>query len=244
MSQKLNNAQNHEDDISADNEQGLEANLRAALYRHDCPTTMELGEYQLGFLVEPEALRVKAHLGDCPHCQAEFSRLIEFLAVETVVSAPTSAEAGAGAGWKRGDGFEWQHLKEAGQVIIRLIGEALNTATLNLPQGLQPAADRPAFGRLRGSQPLFEVALREEIDDFEAVIIVDTSRKDPTHCAITVEVNILSRGGWPNLANTEVKLKQNEVVLATQVTNAYGRTVFSNITTDELTKLNFEITPS
>jgi hypothetical protein len=159
-----------------------------------------------------------------------------------MISAPTSTEVGAS--WIRGEGFEWQYLKEAKRVIVRLVEEALNTASLNLQQGLQPATRPLALGSLRGHQSLFEMVLKEEIEDFEAVIIVDMSRKDTTHCTITVEVNIPSRGGWPNLADTEVKLKQNELILATQLTNAYGRAVFKEITIAELTKLNFEIIPS
>lgn len=241
MSQKFNNAQNYEDDNLADDEKRLEASLRAALYRQNCPTTMELGEYQLGLLAEPDAIRLKAHLDSCPHCQAELNRLSDFLAEEAANFLPTSADEAPN--WTRGDGFEWRYLKEAGRVVIRLVEEVLNTITFNLQQGLQPATGQLVLGGLRGRQSLFEMTLKEAIEDFEAVITVEASRQDPTHCAITVEVNIPSRKGWPNLADTEVKLMQNKLILATQTTNAFGRTVFKDIAMDELTKLSFEITP-
>lgn len=54
--------------------------LRASLYRRTCPTTMALGDYHLGLLAADEQTYIRNHLARCPHCQAELSRLAEFLA--------------------------------------------------------------------------------------------------------------------------------------------------------------------
>jgi hypothetical protein len=67
-------------------------------------------------------------------------------------------------------------------------------------------------------------------------------RGDPTRCTVIVKVNIPSRGGWPNLAGTEVMLKRGELELDTQTTDAYGEAVFERIATDDLAHLIFEIT--
>ena len=52
----------------------FERNLTNKLYRHDCPSTLELGEFQLGMNVG-----IKAHVEVCPHCSAELAQLTEFM---------------------------------------------------------------------------------------------------------------------------------------------------------------------
>jgi len=246
MFENLDDNQKEEDvliDIDNIDEETLEAGLQAALYRRDCPETIELSEYQLGLLAEAKVASLKTHINRCPHCQAELDRLAEFLAEEAgMVPAPL---VGDRSRWTQGNGFEWRQFKEAGRIVFRFMEEALNNAILNLQQGIQPSADQAVYGGLRSSHlTLFEVALKEDQEDFEAVITIDINRHDPNHCTITVDVNIPSRGGWPNLANTEVILKQNDIIVATQSTNAFGKAVFERIATAELAKLSFEITPN
>lgn len=62
--------------------------LRARLYRAQCPTPHELGEYHLGLLPPTLAKAVVRHLSGCPHCQREVDQLAAYLgelapAVET-----------------------------------------------------------------------------------------------------------------------------------------------------------------
>ena len=52
----------------------FERNLTNKLYRHDCPSTLELGEFQLGLNVG-----IKTHVEACPHCSAELAQLTEFM---------------------------------------------------------------------------------------------------------------------------------------------------------------------
>ena len=60
---------------------------------------------------------------------------------------------------------------------------------------------------------------------------------------VIVEVSIPSRGGWPNLADTNVTLKRDDLELETQLTDAFGKAVFEGICTDDLAHLVFEIKP-
>ena len=53
--------------------------LRARLYRSTCPTPMELGDYHLGLLPDPQKLVVAQHVRGCPHCRRELAELEEFL---------------------------------------------------------------------------------------------------------------------------------------------------------------------
>ncbi len=55
--------------------------LRKLLYRVECPSSLELGEYVLEMLPSAQAGRVQAHVAQCPHCTRELAQLERFLAV-------------------------------------------------------------------------------------------------------------------------------------------------------------------
>ena len=63
--------------------------LAAKLYRLDCPSSTNLGEYQLGLLSGTKEEVIRRHLGECPHCSAEITQLKNYLgqlAPETDIS--------------------------------------------------------------------------------------------------------------------------------------------------------------
>jgi hypothetical protein len=53
--------------------------LGSVLFRFDCPTGLELGEYHLALMPESQRRRVAAHLARCPHCAAELATAAGFL---------------------------------------------------------------------------------------------------------------------------------------------------------------------
>ena len=53
--------------------------LRARLFRSNCPSSMELGDYHLDLLPDPQKLVVAQHVRECPHCRREMAELEEFL---------------------------------------------------------------------------------------------------------------------------------------------------------------------
>ena len=53
----------------------LQGRMTAELYRITCPSTMELGEYQLGLLPGDQSAAVTRHLSECPHCSGEVAQL-------------------------------------------------------------------------------------------------------------------------------------------------------------------------
>lgn len=57
----------------------LQERVRAGMYRIDCPTSMELGEYQLGVLADARSRVIARHLKDCPHCGREVGQLKAYL---------------------------------------------------------------------------------------------------------------------------------------------------------------------
>ena len=58
----------------------LEQKLLAQLYRYQCPSSEQLGEFQLGLLTETTTALVQEHVDGCPHCQAELTSLQSFMA--------------------------------------------------------------------------------------------------------------------------------------------------------------------
>lgn len=58
----------------------VEAYLRTALFRFDCPSTLTIGHYALELFVDPERRLVAEHLLDCTACTGELQTLRQFLA--------------------------------------------------------------------------------------------------------------------------------------------------------------------
>ncbi|MGH2520950.1 MAG: zf-HC2 domain-containing protein [Anaerolineales bacterium] len=60
----------------------VEQRLGRQLYRWDCATPEQLGDYQLGVLAEAEAFAIARHLEGCTRCREELDDLRAFLAAE------------------------------------------------------------------------------------------------------------------------------------------------------------------
>lgn len=58
----------------------IERKLQATLFRVDCPTAAELGDYHLHLLDGERGAVIAGHLQICPHCAAEVAQLTSFLA--------------------------------------------------------------------------------------------------------------------------------------------------------------------
>lgn len=56
-----------------------EGRLTSLLYRFDCPSSQELGEYQLGMMDATRKASIDEHLGWCLHCSQELEQLDSFL---------------------------------------------------------------------------------------------------------------------------------------------------------------------
>ena len=57
----------------------LQKSLRKQLYRVDCPTPMELGDYFLDYLPDRQELVIAQHLRECVSCRREVAYLEEYL---------------------------------------------------------------------------------------------------------------------------------------------------------------------
>ena len=56
-----------------------QARLKGELFRSDCPTAEQLGEYQLGLLTGARAMVMAKHIAECPHCAQDAAQLTSFL---------------------------------------------------------------------------------------------------------------------------------------------------------------------
>ena len=63
----------------AESLEGFQKTLAAQLYRIDCPSSLELGEYHLRMLPASQMLVISQHVRECPHCTREMAALESFL---------------------------------------------------------------------------------------------------------------------------------------------------------------------
>jgi hypothetical protein len=57
----------------------LQNRLQKEVYRAACPTPIELGDYHLELLPDPQKLVIAQHLRECPLCRREVAELEEFM---------------------------------------------------------------------------------------------------------------------------------------------------------------------
>jgi hypothetical protein len=190
---------------------------------------------------------VAFHLETCPHCSAEYAQLSKLLELahgergEEPPRYPVPDLSFLRRKQERppqSDNIFWR-LDELGHMIVGLSADVL--------RAFQMPTYQPAYAmvRSRSESPrvLCQISLKEAVKDTEITITAEEERADPTRCTVTVKVNIPSRGGWPNLAGTEVVLKRGELELDTQTTDAHGEVAFEGVATEDLAHLVFEIVP-
>lgn len=123
-------------------------------------------------------------------------------------------------------------LDELGRLII----EFSETLLRGLQPPLQPGylksapADAPAH---------FVLSLGDDLDDL--AVSIETVQTDAELAALTVAVDIPSRGGWPHLAGIEVTVGKAADVIATEVTDAFGHALFPGIPLADLPRLRLVI---
>ena len=121
------------------------------------------------------------------------------------------------------------------------LGRLVIQFSVDLLRSLQPPALQLSY--LKGDAPAsLSYALTDQIDDLIVRISVEPSRRDPQRTSVEVEVDIPSRGGWPNLAGSAVTLRRGaEQLLEEQETDAFGKASFEDVSAEELPLLVFEI---
>lgn len=228
--------------------------LRAIAAKDEDPLTCAacqdtLPEYHLALMdgVADQATwqPVRRHLATCPACAATYDALADLanLAFGEQAVEPPSYPTPALPFLRPAPTPDAQHawsVNDLGQLIIQFSADLLRRLAATPPQpsyatfGVKGATTR---------KPLWQLRVDEGREDLEVHITAEGIGNQPTACSLVVDVNIPSRGGWPNLEGTEVVLKRDDVELDSQTTDAFGKVVFTGIATADLPRLIFEIQP-
>ncbi|NJN66066.1 MAG: hypothetical protein HC884_04785 [Chloroflexaceae bacterium] len=202
----------------------------------------ELPEYvqvqEEGRATAPRWRPVALHLDLCPHCTemyGELRDLVTFAESEQGENPPAYPTFSMPFLQSTTPQKRTWRLDDLGRLIIAFSADLLRT--------LPPPAQQAAAGAksAAGAGTAREFALTNEIDDLNVKITMEPVKNDPAHCTVTVSVDIPSRGGWPNLADTGVILKRDESEIATEYTDAFGTAVFEEVATADLEHLVIEI---
>lgn len=72
---------------------GQQQALAASLFRVDCPSSLDLGEYQMGLLPPEWSIAIARHASLCPHCTQEIEALVAFMAQPEPLAQPTPLQS-------------------------------------------------------------------------------------------------------------------------------------------------------
>ncbi len=103
-----------------------EKTLKAILYRLECPSKMDLGEYDLGLLDIFRRNEIAAHTATCPLCQADLVQMRLFMALPLADEVPL----------KNRKEEKTQLLERIKVIVVDLLAPP---AGLEIPISLQPA---------------------------------------------------------------------------------------------------------
>ncbi|MEZ4866490.1 MAG: hypothetical protein R3C14_34545 [Caldilineaceae bacterium] len=126
-------------------------------------------------------------------------------------------------------------IDELGALFIEFSRSLLNTFPAPVAIGLKGESSRKVLCR---------VDLQEVFPDLTVSILAQEAPQDPAHCELLIDVDVPSRGGWPNLAGIEVVVRRGDQLLASHLTDAYGKTVVAGIRTADLAQLTLQVQPN
>lgn len=180
-----------------------EKQLMTSLYRAQCPSSLTLGEYHIGFLSTTETRAIDLHVLHCPHCHRELQLLTAYL---TAVS-PTLETATAPTLWDR-----------SRVLVARLVEELPNLSALN---GLT-AGSALAVAGLRGQ---VGDQLVYAVDDVQVIIDVQ-----PDLQALTQRMLLGLLLGVPTPQNVTAQLWRADQPVATTVVDELGNFIIAALT--------------
>ncbi|MCB0249705.1 MAG: hypothetical protein KDI07_14120 [Anaerolineae bacterium] len=186
-----------------------------------------------------------AHLDGCATCQEARDELRALLALEQSgeLAAPPLAASfdfsylparpPAAASEPKPAGQPWR-LDALGRLVIQF--------TADLLRAMQGPALQPSYLKSDAPQPLI-YALTGTVDDLDVRINAEPARRNPDRYDVEVDVDIPSRGGWPNLAGSVVVLLVQSEEFDRQETDAFGKALFENVPADALPGVAIVVEP-
>ena len=209
-------------------EAALDAALQAALYRRDCPTTMELGDSHMGLLTEDKHARIQSHVQRCPHCQAELSRLTN-LRVDASAAFPEPDPSWIqqaldyGRVWLDAQTGRWRQLRLS---LSSLTSGPAGAPALAGLMGAESSASMPGTLYVVGPNAVVEIRIR---------VVPEPTPTDPNLCRLEVDLTLKDRFG--DFSGVEVTLLRDRAAYA-QYTNAQGEVAFSGLPSDQLATMS------
>lgn len=229
------------------------ASILHALYDEDAWPTPDCAacDSQLAAFVDRELASgdaparfpaVVAHLAQCNRCQQAYQELRALLRLERtgeLVAPPAPASFD----------FSYLPLRPAAMAVtsaepkpwrLDALGRLVIEFSAELLRSLQGPALQPTM--LKSDAPAgLRYELGGAVDDLIVRIEAEAQRRNPQQVTIEVEVDIPSRGGWPHLAGSTVTLRRDDGLLDQQETDAFGKAVFEDVSTDDLPQLSFTV---
>ena len=127
---------------------------------------------------------------------------------------------------------------QLGYLVVELSSEILGPL-----QSLQPQPTYSFARAAQGEANAYHFTLENQLADLNFRLTIEREQPAGDQCQVIVEAEIPSRGGWPNLADTIVNLKQADTVVQSRLTDAFGRAVFPAVALSQLPALQVEVIP-
>ena len=188
---------------------------------------------------------VSVHLAGCTTCSAVYDELAALLALEQSgkLAAPPVAAA-----------FDFSYLPApspqpatAAQPSARpwrvdALGRLIIQFSEELLRSLQGPALQPSYLKGDAPQPL-TIAIDDEVDDLAVHISAEPTRRNVQLVDVEVDVDIPSRGGWPNLAGSVITLSIEDAEFDRQETDAFGKALFEGVPREDIPAVTVVVDP-
>ncbi|MCB0086717.1 MAG: hypothetical protein KDE54_02295 [Caldilineaceae bacterium] len=202
--------------------------------------------------LDAEFPQLRAALVQCESCRTAYLELKHLLALERDGQLAEPPKPG---------NFDFGYLKSAGVAAgiaplpaFAVVERTIDHVTWRLADlhrmvvtfsdqfitAIRPAASKYATLRSVGGN-LFQIDSQDLAADLTVTIAGRPQRNNSEQCVVSVDAQIPSRGGWPNLAGTSVTLWVNEKAVATRQTDAFGQAIFDGVPRDHLGRMQVSV---
>lgn len=183
-----------------------------------------------------------AHLAACSDCQQAYEELRGLLQMERQgqwEQPPLSARFDfsylPSQGLAATPPARFWRLDELGRLVIQLSDAVLRS--------LQPPVLQPAYLKSAPTPVVFELPLTEVGPDLKVALSARQQRGRSEVVGLTIDVDVPSRGGWPNLTGIVVSVSRGAEMIATRQTDPFGQALVEGLPAEALPELTIAIEP-
>ncbi len=190
----------------------------------------------------PQWDAIRRHLVSCGHCAADYLELLELARLdherEVTISQPGLAPRLDFLPHRQAQATPAWQLDALGGRLISFSQELLATMLAAAPPAPALAVKHEAHAQVAG-----RLAFQDPAGELTVTLTLEARADAPELYTLTAEVRIASRGGWPNLAGSELRATLPGRAEEVRVTDAFGRASITPLTRDELAVLVLTIVP-